>query len=119
MVHQLLPSSKVNPSRARTQPDAFADTGIPRLLKALATMGINPRQASAFLVGGAAMGLNASDTFKVGKRNILAARQVLWRLGVPIRGEDVGKNIPRTAILVVEDGCVLVRVPGRPDRRLG
>ena len=33
MLHFLLPESRVNPDRAKSQPGTFADTGIPRLIQ--------------------------------------------------------------------------------------
>lgn len=119
MLHQLLPASSVNPERARRQVGAFADTGIPALVQAIERAGLSRRGLRAILVGGAAMGFASSPTFQIGKRNVLAARKILWQLGIPVRGEEVGGNVPRTAILELTTGTVIVRVPGQPDRRIG
>jgi chemotaxis protein CheD len=119
MLHQLLPASSVNPERAGREPGAFADTGIPLLVKKLAELGAPSRSLKATLVGGAAMGFASSPAFQIGKRNVLAARQVLWQLGIAVRAEEVGGAIPRTAEIDVKTGFVVVRVPGEPDRRVG
>ena len=48
----------------------------------------------------------------VGRRNILAARGVLWRNGVMIEGEEIGGTVPRTVTLAVADGQIKVKADG-------
>jgi chemotaxis receptor (MCP) glutamine deamidase CheD len=46
--------------------------------------------------------------FRTGQRNVLAAKQVLWRNGVLVKAEDIGGNMARTVHLGVQDGRVRV-----------
>lgn len=57
-------------------------------------------------------GLGAGQT-AVGKRNILAARGLLWKNGVMLKGEAVGGHDARNVALDVTDGRVLVSSSAR------
>ena len=117
LLHFMLPESKVNAERARFQPAAFADTGINILFRAAYELGAQKKMCNVRLVGGADVtGTGASATdgiFNVGRRNILAARQVLWRSGIMIGGEAVGGKIARSISVSVLDGKVTVKTEGR------
>jgi chemotaxis protein CheD len=107
LLHILLPDSRINPARAQIQPLAFADTGIPMLFQSAYAMGLNKKSCIVKLVGGADVtgdGLKAS--MGVGKRNALAARNLLWRNGVLIQGEALGGSTARTVTLILADGRV-------------
>jgi chemotaxis protein CheD len=90
LLHFLLPDSRINPTRAQEQPAAFADTGVPLLLRAAYRLGAQKQRCLVHLVGGADVTTTSSNTFNVGRRNLLAARNALWRSGVLIKGEEVG-----------------------------
>jgi chemotaxis receptor (MCP) glutamine deamidase CheD len=45
----------------------------------------------------------------VSRRNILAARKVLWRLGLLLQNQDVGGDKPLELFLDVTDGTVTVQ----------
>ncbi len=102
LLHFLLPDSRINPGRAAEQPAAFADTGIPLLFQTAYRAGLQKERAVVRLVGGAEVAGGAS--FDIGKRNLLAAKSLLWRNGVLIRGEAVGGKLVRTVNLAVADG---------------
>jgi chemotaxis protein CheD len=104
MLHFLLPEASINPERARQQPGVFADTGIPLLFEAAAQHGLNKRRAIVTLVGGAEMTQQSGNSFGTGRRNALAAKNVLWRAGVFVSGQEVGGNDARTLYLSVADG---------------
>jgi chemotaxis protein CheD len=108
MLHFLLPDSRVNPARARQQPGAFADTGIPLLFQTAYEYGLSKRRAIVKLVGGAEMTETISATFTTGRRNALAARNLLWRNGVFVAAEDVGGERARSLHLSVRDGRLRV-----------
>lgn len=108
LLHVLLPDSKINPERARQQPAAFADTGIPLLFKTAYAKGLDKKRCRVRLIGGASVaGLPPSEA-AVGKRNILAARSLLWRNGVLIEREVVGGNEARTVSMRVGDGVTKI-----------
>lgn len=109
LLHFLLPESKLNPERARQQPASFADTGIPLLFQTAYAKGLDKKRSRVRLVGGAeVVGLSGIGTLNVGKRNLLIARQILWRNGVLVEGEATGGSIPRSVTLRVADGGVEV-----------
>lgn len=105
MLHFLLPDSRVNPTRAQQQPATFADLGIPLLFQSAYELGATKARCLVKLVGGAdvtkAQGQNLLD---VGKRNQVAAKNLLWRNGVLIKAEQLGGSEPRNVSLAVADG---------------
>jgi len=114
MLHFLLPDAKINPERAKAQPAVFADSGIPLLFHAAYSLGAQKKRCKVRLVGGADVAGHGSEgILNVGRRNVLAARRVLWRNGILIEGEEVGGSAPRTATVAVANGQVTVKVDGR------
>jgi len=105
LLHFLLPESRINPARARTQPCAFADLGIPLLFQQAYTRGLKKTSCVVKLVGGADVTGDGAG-FAVGKRNALAARSILWRNGVLVKGEALGGSAARTVRLSLDDGRV-------------
>ena len=103
LLHFLLPDSRINPQRSKEQPAAFADTGIPLLFQSACAHGLEKSRSLVRLVGGAEVA-GSGATFDIGKRNILAAKNMLWRNGVLVKAEDVGGKAIRTVSLFVADG---------------
>jgi len=109
ILHFLLPDSRINAARAQAQPATFADTGIPLLFEAATRLGLRKNRATAKLIGGADSGLTGgSGQFDVGKRNILAARSLLWKAGQLVNAESVGGAMARTVRLRLADGRLIV-----------
>ena len=106
MIHVLLPDSTINPTRAAEQPGAFADTGIPLLFRAAYEHGVKKSRCRVHMVGGATISTGASSQPSVGKRNVLAVRQILWRNGVLVVREEVGGTRARNVTLSVGNGTV-------------
>jgi chemotaxis protein CheD len=104
MLHFLLPESSINPGRAEADPAVFADTGIPLLFQAAYAHGLDKKRAIVKIVGGAEMPCTGPGGFNTGRRNVMAARNLLWRNGVFLAGEDVGGTHARTIHLSVETG---------------
>jgi chemotaxis protein CheD len=115
LLHFLLPDSRINPARAREQPAVFADAGIPLLLRSASERGLQKARCLVKLIGGAEVA-GQGAAFDVGRRNILAARNLLWRQGVLIRGEAVGGKAVRSVSLAVSDGHVEVTAGRGPVR---
>jgi chemotaxis protein CheD len=108
MLHFLLPDSRINEARARLQPGAFADTGIPLLFQTAYRHGLDKSRAIVKLVGGAETADSAVPSFMTGRRNLLAARNLLWRNGVLIKAQEVGGATARTVHLAARDGRVQI-----------
>ena len=111
MLHYQLPTSKMDPERARQKPLMFADTGMAYLLDRLLAKGANKKRIQVKLAGGANMATGPQG-FDIGKRNYLAIRKILWSKGMFIDAEDVGGNAARNLYLDIGDGTVTVRANG-------
>lgn len=99
------PDSRVNP--AQTNAWMFADTAIPLLFNRLRAIGIGSRDLSVYAIGGAVS--TEEEAGPSGKSNILAMRRLLWREGVLLKGEDTGRNAPRTVWFEAKSGRIIVR----------
>ncbi len=108
MLHFLLPESTINPERAEGNPAVFADTGIPLLFQTAYEHGFAKQRAVVKLVGGAEMPQTSGSWFNTGRRNLLAARNLLWRNGVFVAAQDVGGTDARTVHMSVTDGRLRV-----------
>ena len=109
LAHVLLPSPAL--SRQDGNPAKSPHTAVPRLLELMAERGASRRRVIARLVGGASMfaALSPPGTIQMGERNVVASRQVLHTLGLPLVGEAVGGDYGRTARLDVSNGTLEVR----------
>ena len=106
MAHILLPSPAL--ARSDGNPAKFPQTAVPRLLELMANAGASPRRITGRLAGGASMfaALAAPGTIQMGERNVVASRQVLDGLGIPLVAEAVGGDYGRTVRLRVSTGTV-------------
>jgi chemotaxis protein CheD len=105
MLHFLLPDSRVNPVRAELQPASFADLGIPLLFQEAYRVGAEKSRLVVKLVGGADVtGVQGRGLLEVGRRNQVAAKNLLWRNGVLITAERLGGFEPRNVTMSVTDG---------------
>lgn len=122
MLHLALPDSTISQeSKVREQPGYFADTGIPALLALMQGMGCTGRERgggfTVKLAGGANV-MDTNDIFKIGKRNILTAKKILWAYGLAPIAEDVGGNISRTVSVLVATGEVILSSPSRGEWKI-
>jgi chemotaxis protein CheD len=108
LAHVLLPSPAL--VRRDGNPAKFPQTAVPALLESMAAAGANRRRIVARIVGGASMfaSLAPAGSIQMGERNVVASRQVLHTLGVPLVAEAVGGDYGRTVRLTVGDGRVEV-----------
>ncbi len=118
LLHIALPDSSINLKRAQDKPGTFADTGIPAILKEMKKLGVtSSRDLAVKLAGGAAI-MDSNNIFNIGKRNILAARKILWKYRLGALNEEVGGNISRTVTVDVDTGRVLLSSPARGEWEL-
>ena len=113
MAHALLPEPGL--SRDASNPFKFATTAVPALVEELKAIGA--RELEARLVGGAAMfsALMVPGTLNMGERNLRAARAALQEAGIPILGEEVGRDYGRSVRMRVGPGNTVVSSVGKPD----
>ena len=116
LAHIMLPNSnqvKNNSNKAK-----FADTAIIQMVEMMMDMGAKKRYMVAKLAGGAQMFSfsQASDIVRVGQRNVIASKEILEGLSIPIVAEDTGGNYGRTIELRTEDGILVVKTIGHGVR---
>lgn len=118
LAHILLPSRSL--SRGAENPGRFPHTAIPRLLEEMVALGADPRRLVARLVGGASMFANLvpAGSMQMGDRNVIASREVLHQLAIPIVAEAVGGNDGRSVWFHVAPGKLQVRSVGRGVEQL-
>jgi len=109
MAHVLLPSESM--SRDRSNPAKFPATVVPLMLADMRQLGARLERVRAKIVGGASMfgNLMPAGGINIGERNIVAVREVLAGVKVPLVAEDTGADYGRSVYLFVDDGRVEVR----------
>jgi len=117
LLHYMLPDSSLDKVKAKAIPGMFADTGIPLLFKACYTLGAQKKTMIVKVIGGASI-LDDTNFFRIGQKNIMAVRKMLWKNNVLINGEDTGSNYNRTVRLEINTGKVFVRQSGGSLREL-
>lgn len=110
LLHLMLPDSSISSEKAATQPAMFADTGFPLLFKSLAGIRGVTNRAKVYIAGGAGV-ISGTDTFRIGERNIAAARQWVQKLGLNVVGADVGGINNRTIHLTLATGELVMKSP--------
>jgi chemotaxis protein CheD len=111
MIHCMLPLSRIDPEKARANPCMFTDTGVPHLIQTVLDMGASRKRLVA-KVAGAAAPLNDNGIFKIGERNYVVLRKVLWKNDILIASEDVGGTVARTLFLHIADGLTRIKSGG-------
>jgi len=112
LAHILLPSRSLN--RGADNPGRFPQTAVPALLAEMVALGADPRRLVARLVGGASMFANLvpAGSMQMGDRNVIASRDTLNQLAIPIIAESVGGLEGRSVWFHVAEGRLLVRSVG-------
>ena len=108
LLHYQLPDSSLHPERAVNKPFMFADTGLKKLYDRMVLLGATKRNIHVTIAGGASIDI-APKGFDIGKRNHLAIRKLMWRLGLRIGNEDVGGDRPRNVYLDIATGNVSIK----------
>lgn len=118
LAHILLPSRSLG--RGADNLGRFPQTAIPATVEAMAGLGADRRRLTARLVGGASMfqALAPAGSIQMGDRNVIATREVLTGLAIPVIGELVGGGQGRSVWFDVAGGQVLVRSVGLDDATL-
>ena len=112
LIHCMLPMSKIDPARARLRPCMFIDTGITLMLQELLNKGAN-KQRLVVKVGGAASLMNDDSMFRIGERNIVILRKLLWKNKLLITAEETGGTVARTMALYMDTGKTTLKVQGK------
>lgn len=111
LLHFMLPESTLDQDKAAVRPFMFADTGIPKLFKAVYELGGEKRRMRVIVVGGSQV-LDQNGFFNIGKRNVIAVRKIFHRNNVMIDYQDTGGNGNRTIRLDIHSGRTNIKVSG-------
>jgi len=112
LAHVMLPSSEQAKNKSNIA--KFADTAIIKLVDDMVKLGAKRERIVAKLAGGAQMFVfsQGSDLMRIGYRNIVASKEKLQELKIPIVSEDTGGNYGRTIELYSNDGRLMIKTIG-------
>ncbi len=111
MIHIALPDSAIDKARSVSLPGYFADTGLPLMIEEMKKKGAAKPNIWVKLVGGASV-MDPGLLFDIGRRNIVAAKRILWRSSLGITAEDTGGQISRTVKADPSDGGITISTGG-------
>ncbi|MBN2308069.1 MAG: chemotaxis protein CheD [Candidatus Hydrogenedentes bacterium] len=111
LIHCMLPLSRIDPAKAKANPMMFTDTGVPQLIQTVLDMGAVRKRLVA-KVAGAAAPLQDNGVFKIGERNYVVLRKILWKNDILIASEEVGGTAARTMYLEIGTGKTRIRSGG-------
>ena len=109
MSHIVLPEAAGRPG----QPGKFADTAIPHLIEILGKEGAHASGLVAIMAGGARM-FGKPGPLQIGTANNDAVTVALERLGIAVRGADVGGDKGRRMTFHCATGILTVEIAGQP-----
>lgn len=111
LLHAMMPVSTADPAKAAENPAMYTDTGVSALLQAVFDLGATRRNIIA-KVAGAASQMDSACMFRIGERNYMVLRKVLWKNDILIASEVIGGSSSRTMYLEMATGRTLVRSNG-------
>ncbi|TPV92796.1 MAG: chemotaxis protein CheD [Myxococcales bacterium FL481] len=107
ILHAMLPTGELNPTRAESTPAVFVDRGLPALFRAAYALGAIKSRTVVRIVGAASRYDGRETT--IGRKNVAMAKKLLWRNSVRIVRSIVGGTDSRTLYLSVETGELRVQ----------
>jgi len=113
LLHVMLPDSAIDARKATERPMMFVDTGVPRLFRECYALGASKPRMIVKVAGGATTKADPKeDFFRIGERNFVALRKLLWKNNVLIEAYDVGGTHSRTMLCRIGTGEVIVQANG-------
>jgi chemotaxis protein CheD len=114
LLHVMLPTGAIDPDKMEQNPSMFVDSGVPVLFKECYKMGARKERMVVKVAGGSHTGTSdEDDKYQIGKRNMLALRELLWKNGVILHAQETGGvQVSRTMWLEVSSGEVTLKVNG-------
>ncbi len=107
MLHAMLPLSKTDPEKAKSNPYIFVDTGVPKLLEEVAGAGASQDRLVIRAVG-CSRPVGDNEMFKIGERNYSVLKKVLWKNNLLLESEEVGGPENRTVQFNLSTGQMTV-----------
>lgn len=111
LAHCLLPLSKSDPEKAKSNPFLYVDTGISLMIEQLLNSGSSKNNLIITVAGGANIN-DENNFFEIGKKNYTILRKFLWKNNLLLKGEHIGESCSRTVSLFIETGKSFVKVKG-------
>lgn len=112
MLHLMLPYSKLNGDREVENPFMYVDTGLPQLFTQFYALGGRRERAVVKVAGGAQL-MDSQGRFRIGERNCIMLKKLLWKNNIAIAAEELGGGISRTMTLEIGNGRVVINTAGR------
>ncbi len=112
LVHCMLPFSKIDESKAGQKPGMFVDTGVPTLLEAAFRLGAEKKRL-VLKAAGCGAPLDDKGMFRIGERNYMVLKKLLWKNDLLLASEDVGGKVSRTVKVYTSTGEVVIRSAGK------
>jgi len=107
LLHAMLPLSKINPQKAEANPYMFVDTGVPEMFKAVYKLG-GQKERMVVKAAGCGRPLSNNEMFKIGERNHMVLKKILWKNNVMLKAEDVGGTASRTVHFDLSTGEITI-----------
>jgi chemotaxis protein CheD len=111
LLHAMLPLSKINPEKAQENPYMFVDTGVPALFQAFYQLG-GKKERAVIKAAGCGAPLGDDKIFKIGERNLVVLKKLLWKNNLLLAAEDTGGTESRTVYFDISTGTVLIQSAG-------
>lgn len=105
MLHAMLPLSKINPQKALANPYMFVDTGVPKLFKSVYDLG-GLKSRLIVKATGCGQPLGNNEMFKIGERNYIMLKKLLWKNNILLEAEDIGGVASRTVTFDLSNGQI-------------
>ena len=114
LLHVMLPTGTIDEAKMKDKPAMFVDSGVPLLFKECYKLGAKKERMQVKVAGGAYAGAReADDRFLIGKRNMMALRELLSKNGVALHSHDTGGvQTSRTMWVDVTTGDVTLKING-------
>jgi len=107
LLHAMLPLSKINAEKALEKPYMFVDTGVPKLFRAVYRLG-GKKDRIVVKAAGCGHPLSNNEMFKIGERNYIVLKKILWKNNVLLDAEDIGGTASRTIHFELATGSIMV-----------
>ncbi len=98
----------------------YADIGLEEMVRDLVKQGAGREHLVAKIAGAAHMIRNATipESEDISSRNLMAVKEKLAELGIPLLASDVGEDFPRTVVFEPGNGTFRILTPGKAEKRI-
>ncbi len=114
ILHVMLPSSKIDPDKARANPFMFVDTGVPAFFLEAYARGAVKSRLIVKVAGGATHRNVLEGPLAIGKRNWMVLKRLFWQNRILVSAEEVGGSAARTLSIAAATGLVTLTSAGVP-----